>query len=356
MLKLEYTDYTLDFKFEAGTSRGVLKKHPIYILKISQDGLLPFGYGEAAPLERLSIESFDDLESELERLAVELSGCEVPKTADEVYSLAEQLVSVDFPSLRFALETSLLDWLHGGKQQIFENDFYSGERSIPINGLIWMGTQEHMRDQVDEKLAHGFKCIKIKVGAIDWKEELSLIKYLRSRSRDVIIRLDANGGFPINEVFTRLADLEKLNIHSIEQPIAPHQHEAMSLICQKSNIAIALDEELIGVSHPQDRKELLTYIKPAYIILKPTLLGGLKATQEWIALAESLGIDWWITSALESNIGLNAVSQCAAQYEDLSYQGLGTGQLYHNNIKSPLTITGEQLWYKGTLSWDMEMD
>ena len=353
MLKLEYTEYILDFKFEAGTSRGVLKKHPIYILKISENGLMPFGYGEAAPLERLSVESFEDLLPELERIVIDLKNCEAPKTEEDVYILAAQLASMDFPSLRFALETALLDWLHGGQQQVFDNGFYADKRNIPINGLIWMGSQEHMRAQVDEKLALGFKCIKIKVGAIDWKEELNLIKYLRSRSRDAIIRLDANGGFPTNDVFARLKELEALNIHSIEQPIAPHQHEAMSLICQKSNIAISLDEELIGVSAASDRKELLTYIKPAYIILKPTLLGGLKATEEWIALAESLGIDWWITSALESNIGLNAVSQFAAQYENLSYQGLGTGQLYHNNIKSPLVITGQELRYNKTLGWDM---
>ncbi len=207
MLKLEYTDYTLDFKFEAGTSRGVLKKHPIYILKISQEGLMPFGYGEAAPLERLSIESFEDLQPELERIAHEIAHCDVPKNEEEVFDMVEQLVTENFPSLRFALEVALLDWMHGGQQEIFKNDFYSGQKTIPINGLIWMGTQEQMRAQVDEKLAYGYKCIKIKVGAIDWKEELSLIKYLRDRSRDVIIRLDANGGFPTNEVFARLTDL-----------------------------------------------------------------------------------------------------------------------------------------------------
>jgi o-succinylbenzoate synthase len=353
MLKLEYTNYTLDFKFDAGTSRGVLKQHPIYILKISIDGLMPFGFGEAAPLERLSVDRFEDLDEELARVAHEIAHCNAPKSHEEVYALVETLVAVNFPSVRFALETALLDWLHGGKQQIFKNDFYLGKKEIPINGLIWMGTSEQMREQVDEKLAYGFKCIKIKVGAIDWAKELDLIKYLRSKSRAVIIRLDANGGFRTNDVFSRLADLEPLRIHSIEQPIAPRQPEAMNLICEKSKIDIALDEDLIGLHTKAERKALLTYIKPAYIILKPTLLGGFKATSEWIALAEELGIAWWITSALESNIGLNAISQFAAEYSKLSYQGLGTGQLYHNNIKSPLTITGEQLSYSQHVGWDI---
>lgn len=354
MLKLEYKNYTLDFKFEAGTSRGVLKKHPVFFLKVSNSGLSPFGYGEAAPLERLSVDRFEDLELELERLATSLALLELPKTETAIFSLVEKVVKVTFPSIRFALETALLDLLNGGRQLIFDNHFYQSDYEIPINGLVWMGSAEDMRKQVDDKLALGFKCVKIKVGAIDWQEELSLIAYIRSKSNEVIIRLDANGGFPTNEAFARLRDLEKFNIHSIEQPIMPRQPEAMMLICEKSKIPIALDEELIGVVSRQAKLELLQYIKPSYIILKPTLLGGFVATKEWIMIAENLGIDWWMTSALESNIGLNAISQFAASFEGISFQGLGTGQLYHNNVKSPLQIVGDRLRYNHDLNWDVD--
>lgn len=353
MLKLEYKDYTLDFKFDAGTSRGILKKRPVFMLKISEDGLSPFGYGEVAPLERLSVDRLEDVELELDRLVTKVAKCETPKSEEEVFDLVASLVKVTFPSIRFGLEVAFLDLLNGGKQLIFDNHFYKSNYEIPINGLVWMGTADAMRAQVDEKLKAGFKCIKIKVGAIDWQEELALIAYIRYKSREVIIRLDANGGFPTNETFSRIADLEKYNIHSIEQPIMPKQPEAMMLICEKSKVPIALDEELIGVHSSLAKLELLQYTKPSFIILKPTLLGGFASTKEWILIAENLGIDWWLTSALESNVGLNAISQFAASFEDISYQGLGTGQLYHNNIKSPLQINGDRLKYNKELNWDI---
>ncbi len=355
MLKLEYKDYSLDFKFEAGTSRGVLKKHPVYFIRVSKAGLMPFGYGEAAPLDRLSVENYADTALELERISHLISESRIPSNETEVYQLVGELVSVNFPSVRFALEMALLDMINGGKQLIFRNDFYENGKEIPINGLIWMGEKDFMRKQVDEKLEAGYQCIKIKVGAIDWQDELELIKYLRSKSRDVIIRLDANGGFPTNEIFSRLKELEQYDIHSIEQPIMPKQPEAMMLICERSKIPIALDEELIGINESTEKLALLRYIKPSFIILKPTLLGGFAATTEWITIAESLGIDWWITSALESNVGLNAISQYVASYENISYQGLGTGQLYHNNIKSPLQIIGQTLRYNQQLNWDLGM-
>ncbi|MEP0367079.1 MAG: o-succinylbenzoate synthase [Cyclobacteriaceae bacterium] len=353
MLKLEYKDYTLDFKFEAGTSRGVLKKHPIYVLKLSDSGLAPFGYGEAAPLLRLSVDDFEGVGLELERLQAEVSKYEVPESEVAVYDLVEKLTSDHFPSVKMALETALLDLLNGGVRKIFDNAFYNDRLQIPINGLIWMEEMDHMRRQVDEKLKQGFNCIKIKVGAIKWEEELGLIDYLRSQSRDVTIRLDANGGFPNNEVLARLKDLDKYHIHSIEQPIMPRQPEAMKLICERSKIPIALDEELIGVTKEKDRRELLDFIKPSFIILKPTLLGGYKSTLEWMDIAKNMGIDWWMTSALESNIGLNGISQFAGAFEGLSYQGLGTGQLYHNNIKSPMQINGEYIRYNSDLNWDI---
>lgn len=353
MLKLEYKDYTLDFKFEAGTSRGVLKKHPVWLVRISESGLMPFGYGEAAPLERLSVERFEDVAVELERITHELAKLAKPKTQDEVFDLVNDLVGLQFPSVRFAIEVALLDLINGGKQLIFKNEFHDSKFEIPINGLVWMGEAHEMRKQVDEKLDAGFKCIKIKVGAIDWQEELKLIEYVRSQSNEVILRLDANGGFPINESFARISELEPFNIHSIEQPIMPKQPEAMKLICEKSKIPIALDEELIGVNGFESKKELLDFIRPSFIILKPTLLGGFASTLEWIKIAEEVGCDWWLTSALESNIGLNAISQFAASFKNISYQGLGTGQIYHNNVKSPLQVIGTHLRYNSALNWDL---
>jgi o-succinylbenzoate synthase len=355
MLKLEYKDYSLDFKFDAGTSRGVLKKHPVYFIRVSESGLMPFGYGEAAPLERLSVETFAQTELELERLSHEIGNWKRPSNEIEVYHLVRELVNVNFPSVRFSLEMALLDMINGGKQLIFHNHFYHEQGEIPINGLVWMGEKEVRRRQIDEKLSEGFQCIKIKVGAIDWQEELELIDYVRSKSKDVMIRLDANGGFPANEVFARLKALEKYDIHSIEQPIMPRQPEAMMLICERSKIPIALDEELIGIHGAAEKLSLLSFIKPSFIILKPTLLGGFEATREWISIAESLGIGWWVTSALESNVGLNAISQFVASYDHLSYQGLGTGQLYHNNIKSPLQITGQKLRYNQDLNWNLDI-
>ncbi|WP_258105555.1 o-succinylbenzoate synthase [Marinoscillum sp. MHG1-6] len=349
---LEYKDYTLDFKFEAGTSRGVMRQHRAYLLKISANGLSPFGYGEAAPLPRLSVDDFEELEPVLLELINNLRRCELPSNQKDVFDLVAELVSPAFPSVRFALETALLDLLHRGNQIIFPSEFLKGQ-SIPINGLIWMGDQDFMRTQVDKKLEAGFTCIKIKVGAIDWEHELDIIQYIRSKSRDVTIRLDANGGFPTNEVFARLKDLDGLDIHSIEQPIMPRQPEAMRLICEKSKIPIVLDEELIGITDHRAKKVLLEDCLPAFIILKPTLLGGFRASLEWIKIAEELGIDWWFTSALESNVGLNAISQFAASLEPKPYHGLGTGQLYHNNIMSPLTIEGERLHYNHTYNWHM---
>lgn len=352
MLKLEYKPYTLDFKFEAGTSRGILKKHSIFLLRISNDGLMPFGYGEAAPLPGLSPESFDSLGVHLATLQQSLRDFEVPQSPEAAMDLAEELVP-DIASLRFALETALLDLLNGGKRVVFDNGFVSGKAPIPINGLIWMGKQEEMKERIDQKLSEGFRCLKMKVGAIDWDAELDLIKYIRSKSRDLILRLDANGGFPTNEVFKRLRDLEPLDIHSIEQPIMPRQLEASHLICEKSKIPIALDEELIEIKDVSQMRDMLSFVKPSYIILKPTLLGGFKKTKQWIAEAERIGVDWWITSALESNIGLNAICQFAVSVEAQSFQGLGTGQLYTNNIKSPLVIKQGSIAYDTSLNWDI---
>jgi len=352
MLKLEYKEYTLDFKFEAGTSRGVLTKHSVIFIKI-YDPANPemFGLGEAAPLPNLSPDNLDDIRETLDSRLSRIEKMSVPTNEAEVFHMVNELVDVEIPSLRMALETALLDLMNGGKRLIFDNGFYRGELHIPINGLIWMGKKEFMQQQIKEKLMAGYQCIKMKIGAIDFYEELELLKMLRGASEELIIRVDANGAFPTDSIFKHLFELSELNIHSIEQPIMPGQPEAMQLLCKKTQVPIALDEELIGITNPTEKLDLLKLIMPQYIILKPTLLGGFGATLEWISMAKSLGIGWWLTSALESNVSLNAIGQFAGNFENLSYQGLGTGQLYHNNIDSPLEISDAHLKYKPEQSW-----
>lgn len=356
MLRLEFKNYTLDFRFDAGTSRGVLKKHPVWFLKV-WDSRYPsvYGLGEAAPLERLSVERYEEMEEQLLHIQEAISQTVTPLSAETALRLAKEFTKPAFPSLRFALEIALLDLMNGGKRILFDTPFTQGKASIPINGLIWMGELDTMKKQVDEKLAQGYSCIKLKIGAIDFDRELELVKYVRSRSSSVILRLDANGGFQTNEVFARLNALKPYEIHSIEQPIMPRQPEAMNLICEKSAIPIALDEELIGITYLKEKSELLDDLRPHYIILKPTLLGGFAATSEWIELANEREIGWWLTSALESNLGLNAISQFASQYPNQGYQGLGTGQLYHNNFDCPLTLTGEHLIYDTLRPWSFDL-
>ncbi|WP_421877702.1 o-succinylbenzoate synthase [Marinoscillum sp.] len=349
---LEHTIRSLQFKFQAGTSRGVMTEHPVCFIKISLLDHQEYGLGEAAPLPKLSEETLDEVLAFLPRLQEMIKSVELPKSTEEVYTLCRRLVPQELPSLVFALETALLDLLYGGKRQLFNNEFFQEKKDIPINGLIWMGDADFMREQVDRKIAAGFKCIKLKVGAIDFDAELDLIQYIREKAPKTIIRVDANGGFPSNEVFARLSELEKYDVHSIEQPIMPGQLEAMQLICKRSPIPIALDEELIGYHETSRRLELLKMIHPQFIILKPTLIGGLQATMDWIKVAQNLGIGWWLTSALESNIGLNAIAQFAGEFPDNGYQGLGTGQLYSNNVVSPLEINGEFLGYNQSVNWE----
>ncbi|MFK5893816.1 MAG: o-succinylbenzoate synthase [Pseudomonadota bacterium] len=326
---------TLNFNFSAKTSRSVLTQHDCYIISISKNNQPDIiGLGEASPLPGLSIDYDKDFESILEQY------CHQLRSQTLHSSTITQFIPEQLPSLRFAFETALLDLEQGGKQQLFNSGFTSGTDSIPINGLIWMGELSFMQKQVEEKLQQGYHCIKIKVGSLDFEKEYQLVKSVRERhsAQELIIRLDANGAYSSSNALSMLKKWKKLNIHSIEQPIAAGQHNLMTKLCLSSPIAISLDEELIGVTKATDKMSLLQMIKPAYVILKPTLLGGFKATAEWIHLAQSLSIGWWITSALESNIGLNAIAQFVAQYQPVLHQGLGTGQLYDNNFSTKLTI------------------
>ncbi|WP_028982126.1 o-succinylbenzoate synthase [Sporocytophaga myxococcoides] len=342
--------YTLDFKFEAGTSRGVLTTHNVrYLIISSEKDSSKFGIGECAPLKGLSVDDRLDLDEKLDEICKLISNKNSIDECEEIYQYLQE-----WPSIRFALETALLDLQHGGKRKLFESDFTSGIRGIPINGLIWMGDFNFMEKQLWEKLEQGFNCIKIKVGAIDFNKECSLLEKIRTKfsPEQIEIRVDANGAFTDKDAENKLKQLSAFTIHSIEQPVKAGQIELMKHLCKLNIIPVALDEELIGV-HTEDTKiELLQKIKPQYIILKPTLLGGFQQCKEWIKAADDSLSGWWLTSALESNVGLNAVAQFAYTLNSPMPQGLGTGKLYHNNIDSPLVIQSGSLYYDPSQNWN----
>jgi o-succinylbenzoate synthase len=343
-MKVRYINYNLDFKFPAGTSRGVLYSKYSAFLILEENGVT--GIGECSTIPGLSI----DPENEYEQKLIELC---------EAINQKRQPESVDlstFPSIAFGLETALLDLKTGGKKQFFNTGFSKGEAGIPINGLVWLGDKAFMQKQIREKIAAGYRCIKLKVGALDFETELEIIADIRAEfpESEIEIRLDANGGFSADDALLKLEKLAKFQIHSIEQPIKQGQLDKMAEICQKSPIPIVLDEELIGIKST-DKEALIDKIKPAYIILKPSLLGGFKASEEWIQLAEKHNVKWWITSALESNIGLNAIAQWTSTLGSDLPQGLGTGQLYHNNIPSPLEIRNAMLFYEKNKEWDLSL-
>jgi o-succinylbenzoate synthase len=260
-----------------------------------------------------------------------------------------------FPAIRFGLETAILDLEHGGKRLLYPSGFTTGATGIPINGLIWMGNKPEMLSRITEKLDQGFKVLKMKVGALSFDDELEILHALRKENppAQLELRLDANGAWQPNEALEKLKVLSEYGIHSVEQPIAAGTPEAMARVCTISPIPIALDEELIGVHTPEQKEQLLATINPHFIILKPSLLGGFTASEEWINLAEKQGTGWWVTSALESNIGLNAIAQWTATLNTTLPQGLGTGSLFANNIPSPLTVTGSRLFYRPEKAWNL---
>ena len=353
-VKFELKPHVLKFTFKAGTSRGTLTEKPTWFIKaIGENGTI--GWGEASPLKGLSEDFSDTYQSELENLIDEVSELDVPETASELLTFVQAQVPSDKPSMRFGLETALLDLIHGGDFIIFPGDFRNGKYRMPINGLIWMADEATMQKQIEEKLKAGFNTIKMKVGAINFDQEMTLLEGIRKRysANDITLRVDANGAFSEADVRDKLTALASLELHSIEQPIKPGRLDLMAELCEEEILPIALDEELIGVHSIQDKAALLEQTKPQYIILKPSLVGGILACKEWIEVAESYGIDWWMTSMLESNIGLNAIAQFTATYKPELPQGLGTGQLYHNNIESPLEIRRGELLYNASASWKM---
>lgn len=331
---------TLHFKQPAGTSRGVYTTRQSWFIEVSSDDKPGVkGVGECAPLPDLSCDARPEYATTLAQLCrmIELTG-------NVNYDMLRP-----YPSILFGIETALLDLERGGNGNLFDTPFTRGEEGICINGLVWMGNFDEMLARLEEKMKAGFHCVKLKIGAIDFNHELELVRHIRSAfSKDQIeLRVDANGGFSFEDAPKRLEQLAKYDIHSIEQPIRQHQWARMAELCASSPIPIALDEELIGVNMTQMKQDLLDRIRPQYIILKPSLHGGMRGTREWIDLANARGIGSWITSALESNVGLNAVAQLAADIygPDIRMpQGLGTGQLFTDNIPMNLEIKGDKIW------------
>ena len=334
----------LHFKQPAGTSRGVYTTRKIWLVHLSECDKT--GVGECAPLPDLSCDALPDetYEAKLHQFCQAL--CETGEMDDDALR--------PYPSMRFGLETALLSLqssLHSplSTHLLFDTPFSRGEEGIPINGLVWMGRYDEMLQRMEEKLEKGFRCVKLKIGAIDFEQELDLVKRIRDRFsfHEVELRLDANGAFKYEEALYKLELLSQYAIHSIEQPIRQGQWAYMAELCRESPLPIALDEELIGVNDPEMKSHMLNIIKPRYIILKPSLHGGMMGCREWIETAKQQGIGSWITSALESNIGLNAIAQFASNVYGPHVrmpQGLGTGQLFTDNIPMPLEIRGDQLW------------
>lgn len=351
-LQASFNKKVFHFNFTARTSRGRMNDRTSWFIKVwdeSQSGI--FGIGECAPLPGLSIDSKPDYEEVLQKV---ISG--IPSLSLQANTLlqdARKLVPSGYPSIVFGLETALIDLKNGGERKIFNNSFLQS-KPIPINGLVWMGDLDIMLQQASIKIDDGFKCIKIKVGGLNFEKECDIIQYIRKKYfRDEIeIRLDANGSFKPEEALHKLNDLSRFRIQSIEQPIKPGLAE-MEELCKKSPIPVVLDEELIGVDSLEDKRKLLECIKPKFIIIKPSLIGGIQSSEEWISIAEMQGVGWWMTSALESNIGLNAICQFTANYPVSLPQGLGTGMLYDDNIQSPLEVVKGEILFNPKLSWDI---
>ncbi len=340
---ISVSERTFHFKQPAGTSRGVYTTRHSWFLEMTSPQLPQVrGIGECAPLPQLSC---DDI-PEYERILKDVCGM-VCRTGKIDVSMLRP-----YPSMLFGLETAWQS-LHAGGTKLFDTPYGRGEEGILINGLVWMGIYDEMLARIEEKLRMGFRCIKMKIGAIEFDKEMALIRHIRERytKEQIELRVDANGGFTPDEALKKLELLARYDVHSIEQPIRQHRWNDMARLCRESPLPVALDEELIGVNLPAMKEALLDTIKPAFIVLKPSLHGGMYGTEEWIRMARERGIGSWITSALESNVGLNAVAHLAAKLYgpaiNLS-QGLGTGALFTDNIEMPIAIKGDKLWFSAS--------
>lgn len=343
MLEFSYIAHSCKFLRPGGTSRGVLHSKPSWIIRVHDTESAVSGYGEVSIIPKLNPETEEQIELLLMWLTKHINQ---PKAY-----LFEYLIKS--PALSFGLESAFLDLENGGRQIYYPSSFTEGKKEIEINGLIWMDSLDKMEQELQYKIDAGFNCIKIKVGAINITEELKLVALARSMSSDLTLRLDANGAFKSEYALDVLKTFAEFDIHSIEQPIAPKQVSEMAKLCLESPIPIALDEELIGISSPLKKLELLKSIQPQYIILKPSLVGGITGAEEWIEHAEALGIGWWATSALESNLGLNIISQWIATKNNSMPQGLGTGQLFTNNFDSPLALEHSKLRFRPDVKMEL---
>jgi o-succinylbenzoate synthase len=346
LLTATYKKHTLIFKQASGTSRGVLRtKDSYFILLKSSEKPNITAIGECGLLRGLSIDDVPNYEAKLAEVCRDINNYE--------FWLNEGLRT--FPSIHFGLEMALLDLKTNATKTLFPSEFTNNQKPININGLIWMGEKQFMFDQIKSKLEEGWNCIKLKIGAIDFEAELELLKYIRSQfsKSDIELRVDANGAFSPDNALEKLHRLAEMDLHSIEQPIKQHQWNEMAELCEKTPLPIALDEELIGIFDFAEKRKVMETIQPQYLIFKPSFIGGFKGTQEWIDLCDEFKTPWWMTSALESNIGLNAIAQWTAILDNHLPQGLGTGQLYTNNIESPLRVNGGFLTYENDGEWDL---
>ena len=345
MIKATYYKYILQFKTPSGTSRGILKTKETWFLYLSKED--KFGVGECGLFRGLSIDDRPDYEDKLKWVCnnIEL-GLDI--------LLAK---TIHFPSIQIGLEQAFLSLQSPSPFKLFVSNFTESNKTIDINGLIWMGDREFMNDQIKEKIAQGFRCLKMKIGAIDFATEIQLLASIRKEFsiNDIELRVDANGAFKPSEALEKLKILSNYDLHSIEQPIRQGHYQEMALLCEETPLPIALDEELIGVFDVTKRTKMLQIIKPQYIILKPSLVGGFKESLEWIELAKKSGIGWWVTSALESNIGLNAIAQWTATLKSSMPQGLGTGGLFTNNFDSPLEVYKGGLYYNKNKNWNFNL-
>jgi o-succinylbenzoate synthase len=344
-MKATYQKYILNFKRPSGTSRGVMNEKETWFIILEENGKK--GIGECGILRGLSADDRPDYEEKLQW------------TCQNIHLGKDQLweALLEFPSIQFGVEMAFQSLESENSFLLFPSEFTEGKKNMDINGLVWMGDEVFMKEQIEEKLAQGFHCIKLKIGAIDFQKELDLLHFIRQNfdENTIEIRVDANGAFSEDLALNKLNQLAVYKLHSIEQPIAKNHTNTMAVLCKTTPIPIALDEELIGVFTYEEKEQLLQKIKPKYIILKPSFVGGFRGTKEWIDLAKKHNIGWWITSALESNIGLNAITQWTFLLQNPMPQGLGTGGLYTNNFDSPLEVKNGQIAYNTSLDWECKL-
>ena len=343
-MKASYHQYMLDFKRPSGTSRGILTQKETWFLILEHNGKM--GVGECGLLRGLSIDDRPDYEEKLNWVCKNI----------HLGAVLLWNKTIEFPSIQFGIETAFKSLESNNPFDLFPSDFTNSKASILINGLVWMGDEAFMKQQIQEKIEQGFKCIKLKIGAINFDKELAILRSIRDdfSPDEMEIRVDANGAFSLDSALDKLHQLTEFKLHSIEQPIAKNNTDMMAELCKKTPFPIALDEELIGVFSAQEKQDLLMKIQPQFIILKPSFVGGFRGTNEWIEIAENLNIGWWITSALESNIGLNAIAQWTYLQNNKMPQGLGTGALYTNNFECPLKVENGNLWYDKNVKWDFD--